>query len=734
MAEIDPKKLKKGIMNDLLKQMGSGKDDAFENYASQQAEKAREGKGLIGGALASQKARMEAAREYAIATKGTMGKRQAFFEGLLGRDLGDSFKKLGLEKMESTERIKEAREKFGLDKKAKKEKSGGVGNFAKPISLILRNVIETKKILKNIEKALTKPTIKAGYTFDPRMSGGGRYRNAETNKLVSSKEALQTRTASLTSAIGADEEPLFKLKEYVESKLKDFDAKKMHQATNDSLFSLNGITPTGPISVHDKLNLLLLKSSVPDVGLRTGPGTTGPDDKNKRKPSGRFGKIGGFLKSAAGKMSIAGIAGGMALDYGAGKAEEAGYEKTATGLDIASSTLSGAGTGAMVGSVIPLVGTGIGAVVGGALGAAYGVYKNFGTEEDPLKADLEKYVRKKDASVNLSGLKPQMQERLAGLAYEYNQKTGQKIQINSGYRDSKEQAELYAKYGPPRAAPPGRSRHESGLAVDINSADADKAVQLGLMAKYGFTRPVPGETWHVEPIETAKAPTPDNPYAPGAPVAVANAGGKPANPGTGAKPPAKLIQTTPPAAMTADASTTAPPSEPPPVEPTTPAVASTTDPLATMSDGTPIDSNPMVDAAIEDTGNVSELEGILTDGLVSIASGTGDLSSVKDSLIGMVKGKLTSGLYNALTPKENTMGLDVARQSSELEASKMVAQATPPAPVVVNNNSAASNPQPIQPPKSPLTKALARSAESAFNRAISKDFAHPTAFTSVGLT
>jgi hypothetical protein len=80
------------------------------------------------------------------------------------------------------------------------------------------------------------------------------------------------------------------------------------------------------------------------------------------------------------------------------------------------------------------------------------------------------------------------------------------------------------------------------------------------------------------------------------------------------------------------------------------------------------------------------------------------------------------------------MGLDVARQSSELEASKMVAQATPPAPVVVNNNSAASNPQPIQPPKSPLTKALARSAESAFNRAISKDFAHPTAFTSVGLT
>jgi len=177
--------------------------------------------------------------------------------------------------------------------------------------------------------------------------------------------------------------------------------------------------------------------------------------------------------------------------------------------------------------------------VGSAVSNAVSSVKSFfgmGTSGN----DLAKYVKLKDSSVDLSGLNPQLKERLAGLAKEYNEKTGQKIQINSGYRSTEEQAALYAKIGPPNAAPPGRSRHESGLAVDINSADANKATELGLMAKYGFTRPVRGEAWHIEPIESAKrGPTPDNPYKPGAPVAVAN-NGKAASPETGSKPPASV--------------------------------------------------------------------------------------------------------------------------------------------------------------------------------------------------
>ena len=147
-------------------------------------------------------------------------------------------------------------------------------------------------------------------------------------------------------------------------------------------------------------------------------------------------------------------------------------------------------------------------------------------EKKASAGDLEKYVKKADSSVDLAGLDPKMKERLAGLAKEYNEQTGQMLQVNSGYRSPEKQAELYEKFGPPRAAPPGKSRHESGLAIDINSADANRADALGLMAKYGFTRPVAGEAWHVEPNETAKrGGTPDNPFSPGAPVVVASKSG-----------------------------------------------------------------------------------------------------------------------------------------------------------------------------------------------------------------
>jgi hypothetical protein len=123
------------------------------------------------------------------------------------------------------------------------------------------------------------------------------------------------------------------------------------------------------------------------------------------------------------------------------------------------------------------------------------------------------------------------------MASEYFNTTGQKIQVNTAYRDSKEQAELFKKYGSPRAAPPGRSKHEVGLAFDINSADANKAVGLGLFEKFGFARPISAEAWHIEAKE-ARGGSPDNPAAPGKSVKVAGAGGKETSPDTG-KPSAK---------------------------------------------------------------------------------------------------------------------------------------------------------------------------------------------------
>lgn len=145
-------------------------------------------------------------------------------------------------------------------------------------------------------------------------------------------------------------------------------------------------------------------------------------------------------------------------------------------------------------------------------------------QNEALNADIKKYIQLKDSNIDLDGLDPAIKKRLAAVGYEYFNATGKKIQINSAFRDPKEQAELFAKYGSPRAARPGKSKHEVGLAFDMNSSDANKAVSMGLFQKYGFHRPImPSEPWHVEAVE-ARGGAPDNPAAPGQAVLVSNKG------------------------------------------------------------------------------------------------------------------------------------------------------------------------------------------------------------------
>ena len=90
--------------------------------------------------------------------------------------------------------------------------------------------------------------------------------------------------------------------------------------------------------------------------------------------------------------------------------------------------------------------------------------------------------------------------------------------------------------------------------------------------------------------------------------------------------------------------------------------------------------------------------------------------------------------YNSaqLTPVASTTGDQVAQGSAQLASSQMTAQAAPPpaAPMVVNNSSGGGGKQATPPPNQPMQKASTRSDENAFNRAISRDFAHPTSFTS----
>ena len=99
---------------------------------------------------------------------------------------------------------------------------------------------------------------------------------------------------------------------------------------------------------------------------------------------------------------------------------------------------------------------------------------------------------------SVKALNPILLSNLKALAAEYYDIYGEKIQINSAYRSFEEQQKLKEKYGK-LAAAPGKSMHNFGLAVDMNTNNVNKAISAGLFEKYGFTRPVPGETWHVEP-------------------------------------------------------------------------------------------------------------------------------------------------------------------------------------------------------------------------------------------
>lgn len=92
------------------------------------------------------------------------------------------------------------------------------------------------------------------------------------------------------------------------------------------------------------------------------------------------------------------------------------------------------------------------------------------------------------------GLNPELHRRLA----MWSAAVGQTYHVQSGYRSMQEQARLYAAYlaGTGNlAAPPGRSMHNFGLAADGNHWGARNPGAFGL----AFT--VPGEPWHVEPVE-----------------------------------------------------------------------------------------------------------------------------------------------------------------------------------------------------------------------------------------
>lgn len=172
--------------------------------------------------------------------------------------------------------------------------------------------------------------------------------------------------------------------------------------------------------------------------------------------------------------------------YGQGGTGTLGKSLASTGAGAA----AGAATGAAIGSVVPGFGTAIGGAVGGVVG---GVAGYLGYEFGGGGGLTGKPT---------TGLEPDFLEKLQRAAGEYQQLTGQPINIVSAKRTTEEQAKLYADFQAGKskfpAAPPGQSRHESGRAVDVPLETANKLDSMGLLSKHGLSRPVPDDPIHIQ--------------------------------------------------------------------------------------------------------------------------------------------------------------------------------------------------------------------------------------------
>jgi hypothetical protein len=165
--------------------------------------------------------------------------------------------------------------------------------------------------------------------------------------------------------------------------------------------------------------------------------------------------------------------------------------------------LSDTGTAKQLAGAGIYVGPGAASGGGGTSGQA-GALKAFleTLSPDKIKAGAT-FVVKQNNDVDLRGMKQDFMAIFYAMAYDYNQRTGKKIQVNSGYRSVQKQKQLYdawiarGKTGG-AVAKPGNSRHNSGVAIDINSATANELDSMGLLKKYSFHRPVRGEAWHLE--------------------------------------------------------------------------------------------------------------------------------------------------------------------------------------------------------------------------------------------
>lgn len=103
------------------------------------------------------------------------------------------------------------------------------------------------------------------------------------------------------------------------------------------------------------------------------------------------------------------------------------------------------------------------------------------------------------ADANMDGLQPSVRNNFEAMVAEYKQNGGtQPVKVNRAFATFDQQAAMYKKYGPGRAAKPGNSAHNYGIAIDADRGALNDMDRMGLLSKYGFERPVSGEPWHLQ--------------------------------------------------------------------------------------------------------------------------------------------------------------------------------------------------------------------------------------------
>lgn len=188
---------------------------------------------------------------------------------------------------------------------------------------------------------------------------------SEAKAAVESQKAIQELGQALLSILM----PAIKLLTAVINPLAKFVSAVMTQfeklGTTLQLITVAGLA----FLAWKKLELARAQAGQIPTGGSGGAGGLGGSGIGK----GLGGKLAGSVKGGVG-----GLVGGLALGAAADYAASNGMEKTGAGLDIASQAATFAGTGAMLGSIVPGLGTAIGGGLGAVAGGAYGLYQNWG--------------------------------------------------------------------------------------------------------------------------------------------------------------------------------------------------------------------------------------------------------------------------------------------------------------------------------------------------------------------